>query len=126
MTIDGSCTETNRDLIHSQFQIASAIQIAEMCWHQGIDIYSCHSECLMKCMEFHASIINGSVPVGRKKEDFKDVWFMPSAWETGYNHYSSRKNKPLPNTLRLLTTRNNRPERASFNWGPSWMFFQSQ
>jgi hypothetical protein len=125
MTVDGSCTETNRDIIHSQFQIASAIQIAEMCWHQGVDVYSCHGDCLMKCMEFHASIINGNVPVGRKKEDFKDVWFMPSAWEVGYNHYSNRRNKLLPNTLCMLNTKNNRPEKASFNWGPSWMFFQS-
>lgn len=122
---DGSCTETCRDLIHSQFQIASAIQIAEMCWHQGIDVYSFNEECLKKCMEYHASILNGIVPIGRKKEELKDVWFMPSAWEVGYNHYAVRKQQKLPHTLQLLNTKNNRPEKVSFNWGPSWMFYNS-
>jgi hypothetical protein len=122
---DGSCTETYRDLIHSQFQIASMIQISEMCWHQGIDIYSHHDKCLKKCMEFHASILNGAIPQGRNKSELKDVWFMPSAWEIGYNHYANRMKEALPHTLSLLNTKNNRPEKASFNWGPSWMFSDS-
>jgi hypothetical protein len=122
---EGSCTETYRDLIHSQFQIASMIQIAEMCWHQGIDIYNHGGECLPKCMEFHASILNGNIPTGKTKEQLKDVWFMPSAWEVGYNHFSNRLKRQLPQTLTLLNTKNNRPEKCSFNWGPSWMFFNS-
>lgn len=123
--LDGSCTETCRDLIHSQFQIGSMIQIAEMCWNQGIDVYGCHDECLRKCMEYHASILNGVVPTGRKKEELKDVWFMPSAWEVGLNHYTRRKSRVMPETQKLLNTKTNRPEKASFNWGPSWMFYDS-
>lgn len=121
----GSCTETCRDLIHSQFQIASVIQIAEMCWHQSINIYDCHDQCLKKCMEYHSAILNGELPPGTSKEQMKDVWFMPSAWEIGYNHYVGRQKQVLPQTLRLLRTKTNRPEKASFNWGPSWMFFES-
>lgn len=122
---DGSCTETCRDLIHSQFQIASIIQIAEMCWNQGVDIYSSYDNCLRTCMEYHARILNGEVPSGRKKEELKDVWFMPSAWEVGYNHYVKRKKQVMPSTCQLLNYKNNRPEKASFNWGPSWMFYES-
>jgi hypothetical protein len=122
---DGSCTETCRDIIHSQFQIASMIQVAEMCWHQGVDVYSSYNDCLRTCMEYHASILNGEVPSGRKKEELKDVWFMPSAWEIGYNHYVKRKKQLMSSTSRLLNSKTNRPEKASFNWGPSWMFYES-
>lgn len=122
---EGMCTETKRDLIHSQFQIGSMIQIAEMAWHQGEDVYGVNNECIKKCMEYHANILNGVVPSNVKQSELQQVWFMPSAWEVGYNHYVNRKKTSMPNTLRLLQTRSNRPEKASFNWGPSWMFYSS-
>jgi hypothetical protein len=122
---EGMCTETKRDLIHTQFQIGSIIQIAEMVWHQGEDIYDINNNCIKKCMEYHASILNGVVPSNVKQTELQQLWFMPSAWEIGYNHFVNRKKTSMPNTLRLLQTRNNRPEKASFNWGPSWMFYSS-
>jgi hypothetical protein len=125
----GLCTETTRDLIHAQFQIGSMLQIAEMCWHQGASgIYNIFSNRIMKCLEYHASILNGIVPPNVKKEQLKEVWFMPSSWEVGYNHYVNRCKLSLPHTKNLLekeTPKVNRPELMSFNWGPGWLHFNS-
>jgi hypothetical protein len=121
----GQCTETTRDLIHAQFQIGSIVQIAELCWHQGVDVYSYKDNLIMKCMEFHAFTLNGGTPIGIKKDDLKDVWFMPSAWDIGYNHFYNRKKVIMPETSKLLSKPKNRPERLSFNWGPGWIHYNS-
>lgn len=123
----GRCSETTRDLIHSQFQLGSMVQVAKMCWNQGIDIYSFNNNIIYICLEFHANILNGSVPEGIKKEELKDVWFMPSIWDIAYNHYVMRTkiNGRMPHTDKLLKTKTNRPERLTFNWGPAWIHYNS-
>lgn len=119
----GFSTETKRDQCHIQFQIGSMIQIAEMCWHQGIDLYSIHNNRILKCMEYHAFILNGGIPTEVKKEELKDVWFQPIAWEVGYNHFVNRKKTPMPETLKVLTRC--RPEMCTFNWGPGWLHYNT-
>lgn len=119
----GKSTETTRDLIHAQFQIGSIIQIAEMAWQQGIDLYAFHDNCVRRTMEYHADILLGGVPPDVRKEQLSQVWFMPSAWETGLNHYVGRRKTNMPKTGALLSKK--RPEAASFNWGPPWMFYMS-
>jgi hypothetical protein len=121
----GMCTETKRDIVHAQFNIASMINIAELCWHQGLDIYSIHSNCIQKCMEFHASILRGNPPPCLKKEELRDIKFVPSAWDVGYNHFALRQNLSLPETNYLLSQKRVRPERMSFCWGPGWIHFGS-
>lgn len=120
----GVCTETTRDLIHSQFQLGSIVQVAEMCWNQGLDIYS---NTIYRCLEYHASILNGNVPIEMIKNDLKDVWFMPSIWDIAYNHYVNRMKckDGMPHTDKLLRTKSNRPERLTFNWGPAWVHYGS-
>lgn len=122
---NGMCTETKRDIVHAQFNIASMINIAEMCWHQGLDIYSIHNKCIPKCMEFHASILGGKLPTSLKKEELRDIKFVPSAWDIGYNHFTLRHNLSMPETHHLLSQKRVRPERMSFCWGPAWMHFGS-
>ena len=121
----GMCTETKRDLIHTQFQLGSIVQVIEMCYHQGIDMYKIHSNRLHKCMEYHASILNGSLPSPLKKEELKDVWFMPCVWEIGHNQFTYRKpessTSSMPETIKLLNNKKNRPEKLTFNWGPAWI-----
>lgn len=113
----GCNTENKRDMIHCQFQLASQIQIAEMLWHQGVDIYT---PLLSTSIEYQARILNGEVPCELRKEDIKDNWFMPSSWEIGYNHYVNRKKHSMPHTSKLLTSK--RPEaKLSFNWGPGFL-----
>ena len=54
----GECSETLRDIYHSQFALGGFVQVAEMCWQQDEDLYS-HEDCaLAAAMEFHARIIN--------------------------------------------------------------------
>ncbi len=118
---DGFCTETKRDLCHTQFQIGSMVQIAEMAWHQGLDLYN---DLIFKCMEYHASILNGNVPAGLKRDELKDVWFMGCAWCVGHNHFVNRKKRLMPETTLLLRGRKT-PEKLSFNWGPGWIHCNS-
>jgi hypothetical protein len=121
--LDCGCnTENKRDMIHCQFQVASQIQIPEMIWHQGINIYN---PIIMRTMEYQAYILNGGVPGELKKEDLKDVWFLPSAWDIGYNHWVNRMKQKMPNTDKLLTKPKTRPENLSFNWGPAWIHYNS-
>jgi hypothetical protein len=113
----GCNTENRRDMTHCQFQMASQIQIAEMLWHQGVDVYD---DIIMKTMEYQARILLGEVPPELKKEDIKENKFMPSSWEVGYNHFAGRKKENMPYTLALLKKK--RPEaRMSFNWGPGML-----
>jgi hypothetical protein len=123
----GRCSETTRDLIHTQFQLGSMVQIAEMCWNQSVDLYRFNNNIICKCLEFHANILNGSIPEGIKKEELKDVWFMPSVWDIAFNHYVMRAkiNGGMPHTDKLLKTKTNRPEKLTFNWGPAWLHYNS-
>lgn len=76
----GECTETKRDLFHSQFGLGGLIQFAELAWHQGQDLYNYGGGALCNAMEFHANITNG----GRPKEccyELKGVGFLPCGWE---------------------------------------------
>ena len=113
----GCNTENKRDMIHCQFQMASQIQIAEMAWHQGVNVYD---SIILTSMEYQARILNGEF----KTEDIKDNWFLPSSWEIGYNHFVNRMHKSMPNTLKLLTGK--RPEsKMSFNWGPGCLHYNT-
>jgi hypothetical protein len=79
-------------------------------------------------MEYHACILNGGCPPNVKREQLKDVWFMPSTWELGYNHFVNRRKMSLPHTKQLLEKEKpklNRPEMMSFNWGPGWLHYNS-
>lgn len=116
----GCNTENTRDMVHCQFQVASQVQIAEMLFHQGIDAYD---PLIHKTLEYQASILTGTVPPELSPTDIKDNWFMPGAWEAGYNHFATRRKMDMPHTTRLLTQPQNRPERHSFNWGPGWLHY---
>lgn len=126
----GMCTETKRDLIHTQFQLGSIVQFMELCYQQGIDLYNIHNNCLFRFMEYHAFVLNGSLPPTLKKEELKDVWFMPSVWEVGHNHYTYRKPLPttanMPGTTQLLNNKKNRPEKLTLNWGPAWIHHKTK
>lgn len=120
---NGFSTETKRDQCHLQFQIGSLVQVCEMLFHQGMDLYGLNNNRISKCMEYHAFILNGGVPPEVKKEELKDVWFLHCSWEIGYNHYVNRKKMQMPETNKLLSKRGSRPEHVTFNWGPGWLHY---
>lgn len=46
----GECGETQRDLFHSQFGLGGLIQLAEIAWQQGVDLYSYKNSKLFTAM----------------------------------------------------------------------------
>lgn len=55
--IIGECSETLRDIYHSQFGFGGLIQAAEIAWQQGEDLYSSSNYALVPALELHARII---------------------------------------------------------------------
>lgn len=126
LTPSGQTTETCRDIAHAQFGIGSLIQIPEMAWHQGVDVYSKKQGILVKMLEYHAPLVRGEpVYEGTVDIDLRSVtygkpcvmaWvgFQPT-WEIGYNHFVRRKGLSLPESAKTLARF--RPERYVFHWG---------
>jgi len=59
----------------------SHLQMAEMAWHQGVDLWSFADRRLMRALEFHAAINNPDSP--NPKEccyELKGIGFQP-VWE---------------------------------------------
>jgi hypothetical protein len=112
----GQCLETKRDIVHSCFGLGSMINICEMAWHQGVDLYNIE---LMRCIEYHARIINGEVPSDLQPSEIKENRFQCIGWEIGYRHFKTIKNLAMPHTERLLMKY--RPEKACLCWGLSTM-----
>lgn len=112
----GEYKETKRDMYHSQFALGSFLQVAEMAWQQGIDLYGYKNGLIARFMEFHAFIVNGGDPaaLGITYKINGNGW-QPCAWEVGYNHYNGRMGIPMPETNKLLAK--NRPEMYCFHWG---------
>lgn len=54
----GECTETLRDIYHTEFGLGALLQTAELAWQQNVDLFSSYSFALVAAMELHARIIN--------------------------------------------------------------------
>jgi hypothetical protein len=114
--VDGLQQETCRDNgHHAQFALGSALHVAEMAWHQGVDIYSGESTRFTAAMELLAKqfvtndmqgICSNNTPSGDRYD----------TWEVGYNHYHNRKGIDLPNTNQLIVNDiRTKAELASWN-----------
>jgi hypothetical protein len=111
----GQTKETLRDLVHAQFGLGSLIQIPELAYHHGVDLFM-EDNCLMhKAMEFHADLLLGNLSHGITKEQIKEPWFLPCGWEIALHHYNTRLKLPMPKTTALLSKK--RPEKYVFHWG---------
>lgn len=118
----GMNLEVRRDQIHSQFGMSSIVQICEMLWHQGVDMYVGVEGRVWRCMEHQAWVLLGGVPEGMKKEDIKDCWFMPGVWDIGWRHFVVRRGLKMPATGALLADPKHQRKRPdmTFCWGPGW------
>jgi hypothetical protein len=114
---NGFTYETLRDSDHNCFGMAGIINVSEILYNQGIDVYSMRNSILHKTIELHAEIYNGNkIPDGYKKEQFNIYkWIQPSSWEIVYNHYVNRNGKKMPNTKQLLEKI--RPCKFELHWG---------
>lgn len=110
----GKNNECERDWVHATFQLHSHVNICEMAYQQGVDLYD---ESLRKSCEYLASVLNGKCPPDMPKEKLKDVWFVPGTWSMCYNHFVHRKKNNMPETRTLLQKKCY--DCMSFSWGPS-------
>lgn len=119
---DGFTGETLRDSDHCCFGLAGLVQICELAFHQGVDLYSLRNNILHKCIEFHAELYGTKkVPnsLGSKFNisQFKLFsWVQPSAWEIARKHYCARKSYTMRNTDALLQN-TIRPAGYALHWG---------
>jgi hypothetical protein len=100
---DGLCQETCRDYgHHMQMGLASAVNSAEIAFHQGIDLYAENDNRIMAAMEFQAGPLVGNPA---SKEFFPNGFvasdLLPT-WEIAYNHFHNRKGIALPMTDTLI------------------------
>lgn len=114
---NGFTYETLRDSDHNCFGIAGIINVSEILYNQGIDMYSLRNNLLHKCVELHAGIYHCNIiPAGYKREQFNIYkWIQPSSWEIVFNHFTNRRNMPMPNTKQLLNKI--RPCKFELHWG---------
>lgn len=102
--VDGLTQESCRDNgHHTQYAIGTALQTAEIAWHQGVDLYEEVRPRLTASMELLAGqLLAGSMGgVCANDAPSKDRY---DSWEIGFNHYHERRGIALPNTARLIET----------------------
>lgn len=103
--VNGMCGETGRDLLHSEMAFASAINTAEIAWHQGIDLYSLDAKRLTAFMEFNSSLRLGNTnEISSLYSNGLTPRGLAPTYEIAYNHYHNRKGIYLPNTNKLIST----------------------
>ena len=100
--VNGLTQETCRDNgHHAQYALASTLNIAEVAWHQGIDLYTENEKRLTDAMELLAKQVESGDMQGTCKNDTTtNVVF--DTWEIGYHHYHGRKGLKLPFTEKVL------------------------
>jgi len=98
--VDGICSETFRDLGHSEMSLSSIGHVCELARHQGIDLYTPNAKRITRFMELDAFLRVG-VPV---QPCFYRVVpsGMGATWEVGYNYFHNCKGIDLPNTRIVL------------------------
>lgn len=110
----GEVLETKRDCVHAQFGMGGLVQMAEIAWHQGIDLYTKNTNKFIAMFELHAIILlTGGHP--KIKYPLTQRGYLPAGWEMGYNHFHGRMGLELPNTKQLIAK--NRPCAYVFHWG---------
>ncbi len=110
---NGEVMEINRkkggDCSHAMFNIEGIINIAEMVWHQGINLYEQRYDNervprLVKGMEYFGKLVTTG-PVQTSKEGLVSCnRLSPVSFEMAYNHFSNRLNVnyDFKYTLKLL------------------------
>lgn len=103
--VDGLCGETGRDLNHAEMAFASAINVAEIAWHQGIDLYMLYPGRFTAFMEKTASLrLCNTDAVSTLYPNGLTAGGLVPTYEIAYNHYHNLKGITLDYTKQLITT----------------------
>ncbi|MGK9124459.1 DUF4979 domain-containing protein [Olivibacter sp. SA151] len=123
----GQLQESNRDQPHTMLALGSLAELAEMAYHQGIDLYKASNNALMRGYEYTANYnLGNEVPYvlwydygERNYQDYTPEAISPknrgnfrSVFEIAFNHYVHRKGLAMPFTSQVL--QDLRPEGAPF------------
>jgi len=99
----GVAQETCRDLEHTQFGIAGAINAAETAGIQGVDLYGSERARLETTLEFHTYYLSGKpIPSDICGGRLSRKIFYPT-FEIAYNEFHNRLGDALPNTIAWIT-----------------------
>ena len=88
----------------------SAVNAAEIAYHQGVDLYAENGARIIAAMEFQAGPLLGR-PVSAElfPNGFAAAEWLPT-WEIAYNHFHNRRGLPLPATRALIDAMRRSPE----------------
>ncbi len=116
--VDGLCMETCRDLNHSKLGFVSIVNVAEMAWNQGDDLFSLEKDRLIDFLELHTDWMNGGSVSSYICDGYLDlVENSKTAFELAYNHLHDRLGESLPNTLTMINSE--RPQSIT-TWVGKW------
>jgi hypothetical protein len=101
--VDGLAQETCRDFGHTGWGLESSVHVAEIAWHQGLDLYAEMRTRMTKALEFHANYDLGATAPSWLCGGTLDRGLGPTL-EIGYNHYANRLGIALPKTKQEIET----------------------
>ena len=97
------CNETiYRDVMHGCMSLGSLVNIAEIAWHQGCDLYAFDNSLLRDAIEATAAVCTGEVPAGLPVPVLNKVQYWPYCWYIAYHHYVGRCKQGMPKTKVLI------------------------
>jgi hypothetical protein len=108
---NGVAGESGRDAHHSAMGFAAALNVAETCRHQGVDLYGEQRARLVAAMETNANwnyqrwvqgvLRPSGFPFAKDMVGFATST-QRTTWEIGYQQYANRLGVSMPQTARLL------------------------
>ncbi|WP_075080082.1 LamG domain-containing protein [Terrimicrobium sacchariphilum] len=102
--VDGLCGETFRDLGHVEFGFTAAMNVAEIAWRQGIDLYSGYQDRIAKFLELHAGFrLSEPLPAALASSGVLNAGDgMAAPFEIAYDRFHDNLGVALPKLEQLL------------------------
>ncbi len=116
--IDGLSGEIFRDLGHADLGFSSLAGVAEVAWHQGIDLYGLEAKRIVAGVELLSSLrIDEVIPPA-----FYRIRGTPiqSSMDLIYNHYRNRMGVEMPKTLAFMKKAVRPSLKKEVNGAPGW------
>lgn len=100
--IDGLAGEMGRDLGHTDMAVSAAINIAEIAWNQGIDLYSIFTDRFVKYSELQSQLRLSYIVPDTLYRGAVSPTDLYATGEILYNHYHNRMGIELPFTYAVI------------------------